>query len=130
MTPEDIIKSLGMKPHPEGGHFVETWRHVPEEGGRGAGSAIYFLLREGFESALHRVDADEIWHFYAGAPVLLTIGDAKSTLGADFAAGQRPQLVVPANEWQSARTLGEWSLAGCTVSPAFQFEGFELADPA
>jgi predicted cupin superfamily sugar epimerase len=129
-TADELIELLNLRPHPEGGFFVETWRHVPEEGGRGAGSAIYFLLREGFASASHRVDADEAWHFYAGAPVELVIGEGTHRLGIDFAAGERPQLVVPAHEWQSARTLGEWSLVGCTVSPAFEFEGFELAPEA
>jgi predicted cupin superfamily sugar epimerase len=130
MTADEIIELLAMRPHPEGGHFVETWRHVPEEGGRGHGSATYFLLRDGFESARHRVDAAEVWHHYAGASVRLTVGDADMNLGPDFASGERPQLVVPENEWQSARTLGEWSLVGCTVSPAFEFAGFELAAPA
>jgi predicted cupin superfamily sugar epimerase len=125
---DQLIDLLGLRPHPEGGFFVETWRHVPSEGGRGAGSAIYFLLKEGFASARHRVDADEAWHFYAGDPVELTIGEGSQLLGIDFESGERPQLVVPAHEWQSARTLGKWSLVGCTVSPAFEFEGFEL-DP-
>lgn len=127
LNADAIIALLGLRPHPEGGHFVETWRHVPREGGRGAGSAIYFLLREGFPSARHRVDAGETWHFYAGAPLELTIGADIRVLGTDLAAGERPQIVVPAHEWQSARTLGEWTLVGCTVSPAFEFEGFELS---
>ena len=126
-TADELIALLDLKPHPEGGFFAETWRHVPEEGGRGAGSAIYFLLKEGFSSAPHRVDADEAWHFYAGAPVELVVGERTHLLGIDFDAGERPQWVVPAHEWQSARTLGEWSLVGCTVSPAFEFEGFDLA---
>jgi predicted cupin superfamily sugar epimerase len=126
LNADELIDLLGLRPHHEGGFFVETWRHVPEEGGRGAGSAIYFLLRKGFASARHRVDADEAWHFYAGDPVELTIGARTHVLGINFKTDERPQLVVPAHEWQSARTLGEWSLVGCTVSPAFEFAGFEL----
>lgn len=130
LTAEEIIDLLTMEPHPEGGHFVETWRHAPEDGSRGAGSAIYFLLRPGAGSARHRVDADETWHHYAGAAVELIIEDGgppvTHTLGDDLRAGQRPQIVVPAHAWQSAQTLGDWTLVGCTVSPAFTFDGFEL----
>lgn len=132
LTADEVAQILKMAPHPEGGHFVETWRHAPDEGGRGAGSAIYFLLREGNASANHRVDAAEVWHHYAGAPVELLIqegtGPTESRiLGIDLLAGHRPQVTVPADAWQSARSLGAWSLVGCTVSPAFTFEGFELA---
>lgn len=134
MTPPEIIRALAMQPHKEGGHFVETWRDVPEGGGRGAGTAIYYLLQAGERSHWHRVDATEVWHWYAGAPLGLTISEdghksAVSHLGPDLEAGQKPQLVVPKGAWQSARSLGAWALAGCTVSPAFQFEGFELAPP-
>jgi len=134
MNADEIAELLGMEPHPEGGHFVETWRHTPDEGGRGYGSAIYFLLRDGLESAWHRVDAAETWHFYAGHPVELRVGIQMSNaithvLGIDLHAGQRPQITVPEHAWQSARTSGVWSLVGCTVSPAFTFEGFELAEP-
>jgi len=129
-----IIELLGLTPHPEGGHFAETWRDRTEGEGRGAGTAIYFLLQAGGISHWHRVDATEIWHWYAGDPVILTTScDGQETashhLGSDLAGGQRPQIIVPARVWQTARSLGAWSLVGCTVSPAFEFEGFELAPP-
>ncbi|WP_119677556.1 cupin domain-containing protein [Indioceanicola profundi] len=135
LTPRQIIDLLGMRPHPEGGHYVETYRHAPPDGGRGASTAIYFLLQAGEYSHWHRVvDADEVWHWHAGAPLVLTLSpnghDASARhLGPDLAAGQRPQLVVPANHWQTAVSLGAWTLVGCTVAPAFRFESFELAPP-
>lgn len=128
--PETLIAALGLQPHPEGGHFLETWRD-PAAAGRGAGTAIYYLLKAGEVSAWHRIDATEIWHHYAGAPLELTIRadgeETRITLGADVGAGHRPQAVVPAHAWQTAVSLGAWTLAGCTVSPAFEFSGFELA---
>lgn len=132
MKPQEIIATLGMLPHPEGGHFVETWRDVPAGGGRGVGTAIYYLLQAGERSHWHRVDAAEIWHWYAGAPLELALsldgcGFEVTTLGGDLLAGARPQLVVPAGAWQSASSTGEWTLVGCTVSPAFEFSGFEMA---
>jgi hypothetical protein len=132
MTAEEIIAAVALRPHPEGGHFVETWRDVTADGRRGHGTAIYYLLRGGEISAWHKVDATEIWHFYAGAPLALKISaDGQETrealLGANIAAGERPQIIVPANAWQSARSTGEWTLVGCTVSPAFAFSGFEIA---
>ena len=135
MTAEQIIEALGLREHPEGGYFRETWRDVPEAGGRGSGTAIYYLIRHNQVSAWHRIDATEIWHFYAGSPLELRIrSDAEETeavLGSDLARGESPQLVVPAGAWQSARSRAEtpegYSLVGCTVSPAFRFEGFELA---
>jgi uncharacterized protein len=134
LNAEAIVETLGLAPHPEGGWYRETWRHAPPDGSRGAGTAIYFLLTRDRASHWHRVDAAEIWHFYAGAPLELSIAQDGSAgvrhlLGVDLAAGERPQLVVPANAWQSARTLGEWTLVGCTVSPAFEFARFELAAP-
>jgi predicted cupin superfamily sugar epimerase len=134
MTADAWIERLRLEPHPEGGHFKETWRDVSAAGGRGAGSAIYFLLRAGEISRWHRVDAVEIWHFYAGAPLELRVSTDGTTtssqvLGANLAAGERPQLIVPAHAWQSARSLGDFTLVGCTVSPAFEFERFELAAP-
>ncbi|MBL26243.1 MAG: cupin [Rhodospirillaceae bacterium] len=128
-----IIAALGLAPHPEGGHFVETWRS-PEDEGRGAVTAIYYLLRAGEESRWHRVDAVEIWHYYAGAPLALRIAEdggqaVEHRLGADLTAGERPQAVVPVDAWQSARSLGDWTLVGCTVAPAFSFAGFDLAPP-
>lgn len=134
MKPADIVAALGMKPHPEGGHYVETFRHAAPDGGRGAMTAIYFLLAAGEVSRWHRVDAAEIWHWYAGAPLVLTTSpdghDAEARwLGPDIAAGQRPQLVVQPGHWQAAESLGAWTLVGCTVGPAFEFAGFELAPP-
>ena len=133
MEAEAIIAALGLQPHPEGGRYAETYRHVPPGGGRGAMTAIYFLLRRGERSHWHRVDADEMWHWYAGAPLRLSIagagGRSDPVLGPDLAAGARPQLLVPAGEWQAAESLGAWTLVGCTVAPAFEFAGFELAPP-
>jgi uncharacterized protein len=133
LTAEDIVEILGLAPHPEGGFYRETFRAPAVEGGRGASTAIYYLLRAGDVSAWHRVDADEVWHHYAGAPLELTLsgGEGHETvrLGADLARGERPQAVVPAGRWQSARSLGDWTLVGCTVAPAFQFSGFEMAPP-
>lgn len=134
MTADDIIRQLNLKPHPEGGHYAETWRAPTFGGERPAGTAIYFLLRAGERSHWHRVDAAEAWHWYGGAPLSLEISqDGEATvehiLGLDLAAGQRPQAVVPAHHWQAARSLGEWTLVGCTVSPAFDFAGFVLAPP-
>jgi hypothetical protein len=133
VTAEEVIELLGLAPHPEGGFYRQTFPQVKaanEE--RHASTAIYYLLPAGKVSAWHRVvDADEVWHFYAGAPLELTVahGPKRSTLllGTDLAAGQRPQGVVPAGVWQTARTLGEWTLVGCTVAPGFRFESFEMA---
>ncbi|WP_282607426.1 cupin domain-containing protein [Pelagibius sp. Alg239-R121] len=134
VTAEDIIKKLGLLPHPEGGHFIETYRHAAENGGRGDQTAIYYLLGAGERSHWHRVDAVEIWHWYAGAALDLGISeDGTSTrterLGNDLIAGEKPQVIIPAQAWQSAESYGDWTLVGCTVAPAFEFEGFELAAP-
>jgi hypothetical protein len=134
LTPQQILETLKMQPHPEGGHFVEVYRHEPGDGGRGLKTAIYFLLQAGEVSAWHRVDAVEIWHWYAGSPLVLTISenghDARAEyLGPDILANQRPMRIVPENAWQTAESLGAWTLVGCTVAPAFQFDGFELAPP-
>ena len=128
----DIIRLLDLKPHPEGGHFRETFRDPRRIEGRAASTAIYFLLARDERSHWHRIDAVEIWHWHAGAPLLLEIrrepGKVKrQTLGCDLAAGARPQAVVPAQAWQAAQSLGEWTLCGCTVAPGFDFSGFELA---
>ncbi|HEX5396067.1 MAG TPA: cupin domain-containing protein [Candidatus Limnocylindria bacterium] len=135
MDADEVIAALGLEPHPQGGWYCETWRAEAQPGERATGSAIYFLLRRGEVDAWHRVDAAETWHFYAGAPLALSIvgerGPSRQlidrVLGTDLAAGQRPQAVVPVGAWQRARTLGDWTLVGCTVSPAFEFERFELA---
>ena len=102
------------------------------EGGRAASTAIYFLLAAGERSHWHRIDATEAWHWYAGAPLALEISPAEGrrervTLGCNLNAGERPQAIVPAHAWQSAETLGDWTLVGCTVAPGFDFSGFELA---
>jgi predicted cupin superfamily sugar epimerase len=131
MTADDVARLLDLAPHPEGGFFRETWRDASP--GRGAGTAIYFLLRGDDQHRWHRVDATEIWHHYAGAPLELSIAAdgarQRHVLGADLAAGERPQVIIPAHAWQRARSLGAFTLVGCTVSPAFTFDGFELAPP-
>lgn len=133
----DIVQLLDLKPHPEGGYYRETFRDTrcgPD--GRATSSLIYFLLAAGQISAWHRVDATEAWHFYAGAPLQLSLwqtGAQRQTfrLGIDLFAGERPQCIVPAGYWQMAECLAatdeEWSLVGCSVAPAFEFSGFELA---
>jgi predicted cupin superfamily sugar epimerase len=132
--PQTIIARLGLRPHPEGGWFAETWREpTAESTERPASTAIYYLLRRGERSHWHRVDATEVWHFYAGDPleVALAQGDEgpieAQRLGPDVSAGERPQVVVPTGWWQAARPLGEWTLVGCTVAPGFRLDGFELA---
>jgi predicted cupin superfamily sugar epimerase len=132
LTASDIIRLLDLKPHPEGGHFRETFRDTRQVEGRAASTAIYFLLARGERSHWHRVDAAEVWHWHAGAPLLLEIAPApgrieRLTLGDDLSSGQRPQAVVPAHAWQAAQSLGDWTLVGCTVAPGFAFSGFELA---
>jgi len=132
LTAEEIIARLNLQPHPEGGHYRETWRAEAGPNQRAAGTAIYFLLRAGETSAWHRVDSAEIWHFYAGSPLALRIASFTQAaqeyrLGNDLAAGERPQLIVPPHAWQQAESLGAWTLVGCTVSPGFEFSAFELA---
>ncbi|WP_243634560.1 cupin domain-containing protein [Roseicella frigidaeris] len=129
-----MIAALGLAPHPEGGHYREAWRDRPADGGRGAGTAIYYLLAAGERSHWHRVDAAEAWHWYAGAPLTLSLSpDGRRvetlSLGPDLGAGERPFALVPAGCWQAAAPRGGWSLLGCTVSPAFAFAGFEMAPP-
>ena len=134
LAAEEVARLLGLVPHPEGGQYRETFRDAATVGaGRAASTAIYFLLRAGERSRWHRVDAAEVWHWYVGAPLALRVAAAGELtslrLGADLAAGERPQAVVPAGAWQSAESLGAWTLVGCTVAPGFQFAGFELAPP-
>jgi predicted cupin superfamily sugar epimerase len=128
---ESIIAALGLKPHPEGGFYRETFRDPAGAGGRSHSTAIYYLLRAGEVSRWHRVDAAEIWHWYAGAPLALSLardsGVERVTLGPHLGAGEVPQAVVLADHWQSARSLGAFSLVGCTVAPGFEFSGFEIA---
>ncbi|HEY2293349.1 MAG TPA: cupin domain-containing protein [Thermoanaerobaculia bacterium] len=133
LTAEEVVEILGLQPHPEGGFYRETFRAPASDGARAASTAIYYLLRAGDVSAWHRVvDADEVWHHYAGAPLELTLspdGRERTSLrlGPDLAAGERPQAVVPAGIWQAARPLGGWVLVGCTVAPGFEFASFEMA---
>ncbi len=128
-----LVAALDLSPHPEGGWFRQTW--VADGEGRPAGTAILFLLAAGERSHWHRVDAAEIWHFHAGAPLVLSVaateaGPARDLrLGPDVLGGETPQAIVPAQHWQAARTTGAWTLVGCTVSPGFRFTGFELAPP-
>lgn len=133
MDAQQVIDELGLAPHPEGGWFRETWRDLPADGGRGAGTAIYFLLDAHERSHWHRVDAAEVWHHYAGAPLELAIAEGSHhqvlRLDDDLATGIEPQATVPARAWQAARPVGGWTLVGCSVSPAFDFSGFELAEP-
>jgi predicted cupin superfamily sugar epimerase len=130
-----VIAALELSAHPEGGWYRETFRDERRvEGGRAAQTAIHFLLAKGEVSHWHRVDAVEIWLWHAGAPLALSISadghaSASSILGADLATGEKPQIVVPAGAWQSAKSLGDWTLVSCTVAPGFEFAGFELAPP-
>lgn len=134
MTAEEIISMLGLAPHPEGGYFRETYRHQGTGSERGAGTCIYFLLCRGQSSHWHRVDAAEMWHFYAGDPLILRTSNQpgqveERVLGSDLFRGHAPQLLVEPGAWQAAETSGEYTLVGCTVTPAFEFEHFELAPP-
>ncbi|NOE25698.1 cupin domain-containing protein [Ruegeria sp. HKCCD6157] len=132
MTAQEIIDRLNLQRHPEGGWYAETWR--AENEGRPTGTCIYFLLQKGESSHWHRVDATEIWLYHAGAPLILSLsatdeGPAKDhVLTPDLSQGA-PQLIVPEGHWQAARSTGDYTLVSCTVSPGFQFEGFELAAP-
>jgi len=132
-TAERLITLLGLEPHPEGGFFRETFRDpLTDTDGRALSTLIYFLLPKGVISAWHRVDAVETWHYYAGAPLTLRLwaneGAVETqTLGPDLFSGERPQGIVPKHCWQSAQSLGDWTLVGCTVAPGFLFSGFEIA---
>jgi predicted cupin superfamily sugar epimerase len=134
LSAAEIMRLLDLKPHPEGGHFRETFRDPRMvDGSRAASTAAYYLLARGERSHWHKVDAVEVWHYHAGAPLKLEIAlDANGpveclTLGANLAAGERPQAIVPTHAWQAAQTLGEWTLVGCTVAPGFEFKTFEVA---
>ena len=134
LAAKDVIFTLGMKRHPEGGWYAETFVDVEGETGRAQSTAIYYLLEAGDQSHWHRVDAVEVWHWYAGAPLNLSIstdGRAVKThvLGNDLIMGQRPQVIVPRHAWQSSVSSGGWTLVGCTVAPGFRFAGFEMAAP-
>lgn len=130
----DIIERLKLAPHPEGGWYRETWRADAPSGTRASGTAIYFLLSRDQRSHWHKVDATEIWLYHAGAPLRLELSqNAKTieavTVGADFGGGEQPQVIVPPDCWQAAQSLGDWTLVSCTVSPGFEFAGFDLAAP-
>ena len=133
LSAAEVIDLLELKPHPEGGHFRETFRDSRMiDGKRAVATAIYYLLTRGEHSHWHRVDAVEVWHWYAGAALELGIAEegARATaavLGPDLKQGERPQAIVPARAWQAARSLGDWTLVGCTVAPGFEFSTFELA---
>ncbi len=133
MDADGIIAFLDLKPHPEGGWYRQTW--VADGPGRPVGTCIYFLLKAGERSHWHRVDAVEIWHYHAGAPLVLRMAAdvagplQRVVLGVDLAGGALPQVIVPQGWWQAAQSSGDWTLVSCTVSPGFRFEGFELAGP-
>jgi uncharacterized protein len=132
LTAADIIARLGLKPHPEGGHYRETFRDSRTDAdGRAFSTAIYFLLARGERSHWHRIDAIEVWHYYAGAALNLQIADDDGRrvirLGCDLAGGEQPQAIVPPHAWQAAESTGDWTLVGCTVAPGFDFTKFEMA---
>ena len=132
MTADDIIAALDLSPHPEGGFYRQTWIDQSATD-RAHGTCIYFLLTAGKPSHWHRVDAVEIWHYYAGAPLILKLAPTDTgprqdvVVGPDIAAKQQPQAIVKTDWWQAAQTTGDWTLVGCTVSPGFDFDGFTLA---
>lgn len=132
MNATDIVDLLGLEPHPEGGWYKQMFAdEVP--GGRPYSTAIYYLLEGGPAGRWHRVDSAEVWHYYAGAPLRLTISPdgvrtSEQVLGQDLLDGQRPQIIVPRGEWQAAQSLGNWTLVGCTVAPGFEFAHFEMAE--
>ena len=132
LSAAEIIARLQLAPHPEGGHFRETFRDSRcDAHGRSASTAIYFLLARGERSHWHRVDAVETWHYYAGDALTLRIADAHGVrvlrVGANLTADEVPQAIVPAHAWQAAESTGDWTLVGCTVAPGFEFAHFELA---
>lgn len=134
MQAADIIKMLQLQPHPEGGHYRETFRDSADANGRAPSTAIYYLLQAGERSHWHRVDAVESWLWHAGAPLTLLLSpdgqrEGRNILGPDMHKGQQPQIIIPRHCWQAAESLGDFTLVSCIVAPGFQFEGFELAPP-
>lgn len=132
MNAKDIVDLLRLEPHPEGGYYKQTFADTASSG-RAYSTAIYYLLEGGPAGRWHRVDSAEVWHYYAGAPLRLTtspdgISTTEQILGQDLMAGERPQVVIPRGEWQSAQSLGNWTLVGCTVAPGFEFQYFEMAE--
>ncbi len=134
LSASEVISLLGLEPHIEGGFYRQTFADLPDATGRPISTLIYYMLTDNMAGAWHRVDAAEIWHWYAGAPMTLSISRdgrvvTSHRLGSDLAAGQRPQGVVPPGAWQQAKVEGDWALVGCTVAPGFQFSRFEQAEP-
>ena len=134
LTAGEVIALLGLEPHSEGGFYRQTFADQPDATGRPISTLIYYLLANNQTGAWHRVDSAEVWHWYAGASMLLSISRNGKTvttqrLGTDLVAGERPQLVIPPNAWQQAKVEGDWALVGCTVAPGFQFTRFEQAGP-
>ncbi len=131
LTADDVIRQFSLEPHPEGGHYRETFRDAQGHKGRAHSTAILYLLKAGEVSRWHRVDVVELWHWYGGAPLRLDVKDGAARheyrLGPDWKGGDQPHAIVPAHAWQSARSLGAWTLIGCTVAPGFDFAGFEPA---
>ena len=132
---EKIVETLNLEPHPEGGYFRRTFKNElgptnPDGSTRGHASAIYFLQLSDY-SRWHRCDGDELWFWHAGAPLTLELREVDGSittkkLGLDFSLGEQPQLLAPANQWQRAKSDGEWTLVSCSVSPGFLFEKFEM----
>lgn len=136
MTADEIITHLSLAPHPEGGWYRQTWGadDAEQESDRPSGTCIYFLLPQGEVSHWHRVDATEIWLYHSGAPLILSLSATDQGPASDHVLGPdlttaAPQIIVPLQHWQSARSTGEWTLVSCAVSPGFQFSGFTLAPP-
>jgi len=133
-TADEIIAKLNLQPHPEGGRYRQTWLANAEDGQRPTGSCIYYMLQRDEVSRWHRIDAVEVWHYYAGAPLTLRLKDTldgavtEVMLGPNILSGERPQVIVPKHVWQSATSDGDWTLVGCTVSPSFHFDGLEFDD--
>ena len=132
LSEKNVVERLGLAPHPEGGYFRETYRDRDGNNGRAHSTAIYYLLGAGDCSAWHRVDAVEVWHYYAGAPLAITLSEnghdaASYRLGPNLLMNEVPQVIVPKMAWQTAESLGQWTLVGCTVAPGFEFAGFEMA---
>lgn len=131
ITAKDIIEQLQLAPHPEGGFYRRTFCNAEGPGDRGKMSTIYYLLEQQGFALWHRFDADEMWFWHAGSPMTLEIGKNQTAeqthlLGPDITAGQSPQLLIPANHWQRAKSNGAWSLVSCAVSPGFLFENLDL----
>ncbi|GAQ05047.1 hypothetical protein ALT_2368 [Aspergillus lentulus] len=137
LSAQEVIETLNLSPHPEKGYYVETFRDRYSSNDRSHSTCIYYLLDgESGPSRWHRVlDGAEVWHYYAGAPLQLSLSWNDGSpirdiiLGIDLKNGQRPQAIVERGEWQHAKCLGDWTLVGCTVAPAFLFESFEMAEP-